>query len=71
MDIAIALLLALISAQLFVIIANLPDKEEVIRCKDCKWFGGVGCAIQIVDDSDRPKDYDYCSFGERKEDLDV
>lgn len=38
---------------------------EVVRCKDCKWFNNIGCAIKIVDDSDKPKDNDYCSFGER------
>ena len=42
------------------------DLVEVVRCKDCKWYGHVGCAIRIVDDSDKPKDNDYCSFGERK-----
>ena len=66
---AIGLLLVLISAQLFKIIDLL--NRRVVRCKDCKWFGGIGCAIQIVDDSDRPKEDDYCSFGERKEGLDV
>ena len=41
------------------------DAVEVVRCKDCKWFNNIGCAIKIVDDSDKPKDNDYCSFGER------
>ena len=41
------------------------DVVEVVRCKDCKWFNNIGCAIKIVDDSDKPKDNDYCSFGER------
>lgn len=40
------------------------DAVEVVRCKDCKWFGHAGCAIRIVDDSDSPSDSDYCSFGE-------
>lgn len=50
------------------LVKNFPtaDVEEVVRCRDCKWYGHVGCAIQIVDDSDRPKDDDFCSFGERK-----
>jgi len=50
-------------------IENQPtiDAVEVVRCKDCKWFEKAGCAIYIVDDSDRPKETDYCSFGERKE----
>ena len=47
---------------------NAPpvDAVPVVRCKDCKWFGLVGCAIQIVDDTDRPSEDDFCSFGERK-----
>lgn len=42
------------------------DAVPVVRCKDCKWFNKLGCAINIVDDSDRPKENDFCSFGERK-----
>lgn len=41
--------------------------DQVVRCKDCKWYGEPGCAIQIMDDSDRPKETDFCSFGERKD----
>ena len=41
---------------------------ELIRCKDCKWFGRIGCAISIVDDSDKPTENDFCSFAERKSD---
>lgn len=37
-----------------------------VRCKDCKWFGELGCAIRIVDDTDKPSENDFCSFGERK-----
>lgn len=48
-------------------VKNSARKHELIRCKDCKWFGHVGCAINIVDDSDRPTKYDYCSFAERNE----
>ena len=43
------------------------DVVEVVRCKDCKWYGEIGCAIKIVDETDKPKDNDYCSFGERSE----
>lgn len=52
------------------IINRLPtiDAVPVIRCKDCKWFGEIGCAIRIVDDSDKPKEDDYCSFAERRSD---
>ena len=42
------------------------DAVQVVRCKDCKWRNEPGCALMIVDDSDKPKDYDYCSYGERK-----
>ena len=38
----------------------------VVRCKDCKWRGELGCAITIVDESDKPKDEDFCSWGERR-----
>lgn len=30
--------------------------------------GKAGCAISIVDDSDRPKETDFCSFAERRTD---
>lgn len=40
----------------------------VVKCKDCKWFGNRGCAIEIRDESDKPKEYDFCSFGEVKDD---
>ena len=48
---------------------NMPsaDVVEVVRCKDCKWFNDIGCSICIVDDSDKPTENDYCSFGERKD----
>ena len=42
----------------------------VVRCKDCKWFNRFGCAVEIVDFTDRPTENDYCSFGERKDDED-
>lgn len=45
-----------------------PKPQELIRCRDCKWFGKSGCAILIVDESDMPKENDYCSWAERKED---
>ena len=44
---------------------NSANRVDVVRCKDCKWFHRIGCAIKIVDESDEPKDNDYCSFGER------
>lgn len=47
--------------------APTVDAVPVIRCKDCKWFGKIGCAVNIVDESDEPKENDYCSWAERKE----
>ena len=44
------------------------DVAEIVRCKDCKWFHDIGCAIQIVDDTDKPSENDYCSFAERRTD---
>ena len=43
------------------------DVVIVTRCKDCKWFNEPGCAIEIVDDTDRPTGNDYCSFANRRE----
>ena len=47
--------------------APTVDAVPVVRCKDCKWFGDFGCAIRIVDDSDKPTENDFCSFAERSE----
>lgn len=44
------------------------SEPEIIHCRDCKWFNDAGCAIRIVDDSDKPTESDFCSFAERKED---
>ena len=50
-------------------IKALPSAQpEIVRCKDCKWFHDIGCAIRIVDDSDEPSENDYCSFAERRTD---
>ena len=43
-------------------------QPEIIRCKDCKWFNDIGCAIRIVDDTDKPSEEDYCSYAERRTD---
>ena len=43
----------------------LNSSVEVVRCKDCKWYGKTGCAIDIVDETDKPTDNDFCSYGER------
>lgn len=47
------------------------DAVSVVRCRECKWFGKPGCAILIVDDSDRPTENDFCSFGERREENEI
>lgn len=40
--------------------------RDLVRCKDCKWYGETGCAIGIVSTTDRPpKSNDYCSYGEK------
>lgn len=41
------------------------------RCKTCQWFGKPGCAIEIVDDSDKPRADDYCSFWEEKDESKI
>lgn len=41
------------------------DLVDVVRCKECKWFNQSGCAIYIVDDTDKPTENDFCSYGER------
>lgn len=48
--------------------AHAEKVQELIRCKDCKWFGEIGCAIRIVDDTDKPAENDFCSFAERRTD---
>ena len=62
------------------IIMELPtaDVVEVVRCKDCKHYrkniscvGGMhnGCAEWLNEGNETEvKEYDYCSFGERRED---
>ena len=50
------------------ICAHAEKVQELIRCKDCKWFGEIGCAIGVVDDTDKPTENDYCSFAERRTD---
>lgn len=47
--------------------APTVDAVEVVRCKDCKWRGRLGCAVTIVDESDEPMDDDFCAWGERRE----
>lgn len=37
---------------------------KVIRCRNCRWFNTLGCAIDINDDTDKPGENDYCSFAD-------
>lgn len=51
-------------------IDNMPT-IEVVRCKDCKWRGELGRCRNV--DSYymwyiKPKDDDFCAWGERRED---
>ena len=39
------------------------DVIEVVRCKDCKFYGNGDCSVQSVR-SMYPND--YCSYGERR-----
>lgn len=54
------------------LLAELKERVEVVRCKDCKYSspnGKYGCNL-ITDDGSREMGLlgdDYCSFGERKE----
>lgn len=50
-------------------VPSIPDR--LIRCKDCNWFRDIGCAIRIVDESDKPSENDFCSFAEKKTDSDI
>lgn len=46
---------------------KLIDAVPVVRCKDCRWFGKIGCAIEVVDETDMPKENDFCIFAERED----
>lgn len=37
---------------------------ELVRCKDCKHYGATDCQIQ--ESFYGIKDFDFCSYGERK-----
>jgi hypothetical protein len=43
---------------------------EVVRCKDCKHFGGYGaCHCHAADENGTPifvRENDFCSYGEKK-----
>lgn len=41
-------------------------EPKIMRCKECKWFGSIGCAIKNVSYLDRPTENDFCSYVERR-----
>lgn len=51
------------------------EKNELIRCKDCKYFYKTGlsepnhvyCALWSRQDTKKPTKNDFCSWAERKE----
>ena len=47
---------------------TVETKEDIVRCKECKWFNTWSCAKWIVDESDKPKEDDFCAWGERRDD---
>ena len=50
-------------------VEKMPSAQpDIVRCRDCKWFNDIGCAIRIVDDTDKPSEDDFCSFAERRND---
>lgn len=43
-------------------------KEEVVRCKDCKYYSSDGGALMICEVSEiNTTETDFCSYGERSE----
>ena len=48
------------------------DVVEVVRCKDCKKRGKRDCIVNrkmaFADHTTLTRAYDFCSYGERKED---
>ena len=57
----------------WILSTNNPDVVEVVRCKDCIYYGDHGdgemaCAMMILYPN---KPTDYCSLGERKENAET
>ena len=59
-------------------IAEIPtvDAVPVVRCRDCKWFAEnrngewYGCWLFnaiLANESEKPREDDFCSYGERKD----
>ena len=56
--------------------ATTVDAVPVVRCRDCKWFAENrngewhGCWLFnaiLANESEKPREDDFCSYGERKE----
>ena len=62
-----AVLLLIMWTIVILLVWHDAKQPKIVRCKDCKWWGHPGCAIYIADETDEPKENDFCSFGERKE----
>lgn len=46
------------------------DVVEVVRCKDCVYYENFLCGrFNAYGDSVEEPEYDYCSYGERREDA--
>ena len=43
--------------------------SPLVRCKDCKWFVGERCRHKRSNLNDSRKPTDFCSWGERREDV--
>ena len=48
------------------LITAAAQQATITKCKECRWWRTNGCAIEIVDEQDAPKENDFCSFAERK-----
>ena len=61
-----ALLILIMWTVVMLLVWHDAKRPKIVRCKDCEWWNRHGCAIRIVDEADKPKENDFCSFGERK-----
>lgn len=55
-------------------IDNAPtaDVVEVVRCKDCVYYENFLCGrFSAYGNSVEEPEYDYCSYGERREDAEA
>ena len=54
-------------------IENVKDWVPVVRCKDCRWRGREECAMfyrcECGEQHTWETDNDFCSYGERKEQV--